>query len=478
MAHRRYLVYIAGRSTPYYVGMMAEFLSQMDGAVEDCHFVIGDRYHYEWLRSQRLDRRVRVSYQHEALDPFSTSRRPSVERLVRFEERYGRPNLRRYVVAQRTIRHLPYDRQLAYLQAYLEYFEALCDSDRPDVLITGTPDSLPFLVCHAVFSKNGVVPLIVIPARIPDRFFVIDNDLEQVPGLSETYAMLKAGRLSAEDQELADAVREMYAVRRVRPSYVGQKRVAILPSPSRLFAAYRRSAAYDDRFFDRSLRENLVASITMRAKWPAQFWSTRRLQSDRLAEEEYVYYPLHYEPEFSIDILGTTLNEQLDVIDHVAATLPVGTRLYIKEHPNMFLGSRPLNFYRRLARIHGVTLVDRRVDPHDLMLGSRGVVTIAGTSGFEALFHGRRIVVFGRAFYDVFSDGVSRVGGPEDVARSLQHLVKDEPVDAGLLDRFVVALYRRSYPGVFETTSPGVDSKENFANLSRGLRAELEFRAS
>ncbi|WP_407942857.1 capsular polysaccharide export protein, LipB/KpsS family [Marinobacter similis] len=57
------------------------------------------------------------------------------------------------------------------------------------------------------------------------------------------------------------------------------------------------------------------------------------------------------------------------------------------------------DFYRILASMRGVALVDERMASFDLIDESEAVVTLTGTVGFEALCRGTPVIVMGDAAY-------------------------------------------------------------------------------
>jgi hypothetical protein len=466
---------MAGISTPWLLGILKQLLIQQP-AIESIHYLIGDRLHYDGASRERLDPRLTLLYQHEDFDPFQAPD-PDPKRLSDLEGRYGLPNLWRYILTHPMIKRWSYRKQVAYLAAYLEYFESLYERLRPDVFIVGGQDSLPFIAANEIFKRNGCMSLVITPGWIPGYVFLIDNEMVQIPGLEETYQELKDRPLTSEEQSLAVQIREQYRVKRIRPVVfsVGHG-VSPLPSPFRLARTLWRRWRYHDRYFDVSIAENIRQSVLVRARYPWQRLSEHRQATASPTQERSFYYPLSTEPEASVDVLGTVHRDQFSAIEQVAHALPAGHVLYVKEHPNMFSGARRLGYYRRLNELGNVRVLDRRIDGHDVMKHCKGVITIAGTSGFEALFYGKPTLLLGRTFYETFREGVFRANGLEDMAVKLLHMAEFPGFDPELLDRFVVAVIRRSYPGLSEMPAKGITDEPNLAALAEALTAEMEYR--
>ncbi len=471
------MAYMAGKTVRLFLPVIAELLAGPFRETAEFTFVIGDLPNYLWAKKQALDPRIRLVYQHQEIDPWRRPAEPDWNKLALLEKKYGTPTLRRYITAQRIIDRLSEPRKAAYLQAYLEYFDKLWQETRPDVLLTGGADSLPFLAIQEVFKRNGSILLAVIPSRIIGRFHVVNNELEQIPLLRETFEEIGSRSPSQEEQELARTLRESYTRKRIRPSYYGLgPRIKPIPSTLRLISNQIRRYKYQDWYFDAPLMNYVRNGLKVRLRLPFQRRDVQRLQSPLPSDGRFFYYPLHFEPEFSIDILGSAVRDQLQMIRQLSSAMPARYLLYVKEHPNMSSGSRPLGFYRELVRLGNIRLLDQKTDGYDIISRCRGVVTISGTSGFEALFYGKPVLVLGRAFYDAFEEGVRRAGGYEEIASALQKIKDGWGFDPEDLNRFVVALYRRSYPGAYEFTIPNIEEPSNIRLLASGIAAEWDLR--
>lgn len=129
-----------------------------------------------------------------------------------------------------------------------------------------------------------------------------------------------------------------------------------------------------------------------------------------LPHHKYIYFPLHLIPESSTLIKAPFYPNEKQIIESVSKVLPLGYSLIIKEHGAM-IGERPLSFYRDLNRLSNVKCarLDCFTDPKEWINNSQGVITITGTSAFEAVMLGKGAVVLGAVpFEDI--DGVFKSG--------------------------------------------------------------------
>jgi len=109
----------------------------------------------------------------------------------------------------------------------------------------------------------------------------------------------------------------------------------------------------------------------------------------------FIYYPLHSEPERALSIAAPYFTNQIEVITNVAKSIPVGYKVFVKDHPIMDLkGGRSINFYKELMKLPNVQLIHPSFTQDDLIKKCSLVVTVAGTGGMEAAIYGKPSIVF------------------------------------------------------------------------------------
>lgn len=121
-------------------------------------------------------------------------------------------------------------------------------------------------------------------------------------------------------------------------------------------------------------------------------------------DEKYIYMPLHQIPESSTYISAPMYVNEISLIETISKLLPISWKLYVKEHQSM-IGKRNLEFYKKIKTLHNVKIVQSNLykDPKPWIEKSIGVITITGTTAFEASMLNKPAIVFGEAFYNVIS---------------------------------------------------------------------------
>ena len=186
--------------------------------------------------------------------------------------------------------------------------------------------------------------------------------------------------------------------------------------------------------------------------------------------EKYYYYSLHLEPEAVVLYLADGIyKNQVKLIENIAAQLPAGIYLYVKDHPHEY-GYRSVEDYIRLQEIPNIRLLHQSIPGKQVIKNAIGVFTINGTAGLEALLLNKQVYTFGQTFYSV----CKRVNYIRNIKDLREILYKNQAVvynDDDELYAFVNAYLDASKKGVvdFFCNRAGkydIDMNENIDRIS------------
>ncbi len=162
---------------------------------------------------------------------------------------------------------------------------------------------------------------------------------------------------------------------------------------------------------------------------------------------KYVYFPLHCQPEASVDVLGGFHADQLSLIRAVSKSMPCGTTLAVKEHPKG-LGMRRPSFFREVGRLPNTVNISPFAGSAEIIKGAEAVVSVSGTACYEAALMGVGSVVFSDVFFAELSS-VFRCHGYEDISDCLGSAMSAEN-DRQSMVRFLEKMSACSYGGSVE----------------------------
>lgn len=181
---------------------------------------------------------------------------------------------------------------------------------------------------------------------------------------------------------------------------------------------------------------------------------TRNLKAKKLSSfysqpvlsENFILYPLHYHPEASTSVLAGTYFNEYETIRNIAFNLPVGTKLYVKDHKSAY-GFPELSFYKSLTKLPNVKVIEPFFDTKKLIKASKAVITLTSTVGYEALLLNKRVFLFGNVFYQ-FHPNVVRIENPAKLFNLFQEWLC-KPLEQGddYNLKFIQAYYLTTLPG-------------------------------
>jgi hypothetical protein len=170
---------------------------------------------------------------------------------------------------------------------------------------------------------------------------------------------------------------------------------------------FARTLAFDYvyriRGLDRSQRPPVLDRVTeprrraIMARRHRQF--LRTLDEAALATMSYVYFPMHKETDLPLTFQATPWQDQCNTVRLLASSLPYGYRLLVREH-RLNYGQRPTPYYQHLMQLPNVVLIDPFDSQFKYLRHADLIVTENGSSGWEGLLLGRRVLTLGPNFYD------------------------------------------------------------------------------
>ena len=185
---------------------------------------------------------------------------------------------------------------------------------------------------------------------------------------------------------------------------------------------------------------------------------------------EFIYFPLHVQPEVSTNLWAPYFSNQLEVIRQIAISLPGKYTLLVKEHPIM-LGWRSTAYYEKINGLPNVKLIPYKFNSYEVMSNNycKGVIVISGTSGFEAILLKKPTIMLSNMFYDVLPH-CFRV---KDIANIPDTIKKMDSLDLSLKENeeklilLIATLYEQSialnYSSLWGLNKDG--SIDNFLEL-------------
>lgn len=358
---------------------------------------------------------------------------------------------------------LPYERHLHVILRTFESFEGLLDKVRPDFVCSGANGSFEMAILHTVARSRNVPHFDLRKLGDGDHWFWARDPTIAVPGLEEAYLQAKhedpeptvrAADIAPQVRDSVPDYRKEGTWRHVLEKLAGSTRVEVL----QFLTGYRKTG---EIYFREKIRYILRRFWNFRKEMRRDYASLKDL-----GKTDFLLYPLHYEPEASLNGTEPHFTNQTYAIEMLSKAVPADTFVVVKEHP-WGVGNRPAGWMDRIADFPRVRLVHPFESTVDIIPHAVATATITGTAGLEAALMACPVISLGPNYRFNFVDHVHHADGLLDLRRILRELESADDGQEEERRRCAAALGRAIDQVCFRMPGVGGDWKLSEDNVDR-----------
>lgn len=361
--------------------------------------------------------------------------------------------------------------------ALLAFFEDIFDRHNVnEVIYEGVSNSFAHFA-YFVAIRKGAKYRGLISSRLPGRYAITSDPCEESGPIMEMLSDLRSGCFRPSDTVVRWCQEYLSRIESTTPDYMRFNkldqtgifsRYLTLSKFEKLKRAIRHSCNDHEMAFQ--LGNPLRYSFSMVRRNLLRRWRLKKvlaLYGQASPSDVFYLYPLHFHPEASTSILAGTYLDEYEVVRNIAFNLPVGRKLYVKDHVSAY-GFQSLDFYQRLKQLPNVVLLGPNEPTKELIKASKGVVTLTSTVGYEALLLNKRVFLYGRVFYERHKN-VVRISDPTRLFETFISYSDDPEADEQYTLDFLVAYYSVTRPGTLNLMAP----KEEAETLAHAIYKDI-----
>jgi hypothetical protein len=194
------------------------------------------------------------------------------------------------------------------------------------------------------------------------------------------------------------------------------------------------------------------------------------------AKQKYFFVALHVQPEMSTSPRADAYVEQIMLLGLLSACAPKGVKIYVKEHPNQNALSRSRQYYKDILAMPNVRLISRKIRSKDLVKNAMAIVTGVGLVGFESLFQGKPVLMFGHDFFQS-APGVFAIRTKADLTEAIEKIMKGKPATEKEFKIYLKALENVSVHGTIDSDympTSTIEPELNTLNISQAIIKEYK----
>ena len=282
---------------------------------------------------------------------------------------------------------------IVYIKAVYKNIKSVFAEFKPEVIVTPNFVALQHLMFYLYARKHGVRMFGVTDMKVRGYFSFSDH-LQTCGPFADRIAELDNGAHS-DNRERAKAYIRKFREQFIKPDTVckspldtvdwwGSIKQEILPYWFCLHWFLKKG--WEKKNVFGVTLDTLSPRYILRDHYMRKLnkWRSNRFQyADFDSIEKFVFFPLQFQPEETIDVHSPRFNNQLETARQLAMSLPGDYTLVTKEHP-MMIDKRSPSYLEKLARTPNVKLIDPKISSEYVLERAPLVISPGGTILAEA----------------------------------------------------------------------------------------------
>lgn len=378
-------------------------------------------------------------------DNILKNHKSNMENLVKFEKNYG-VNLWNLAINERhfyrfNLEKFSDEQILSILEQGCTLFEKIIDEIKPDFLITKWASRHYHQLLIDLCVKKGVKVIQLGQPKIGYKM-LISQDPSKIDGVINLNHVTTKNRSFEELQKFI----KKFNMTKHQKEFDTKKQTKLGFLNTGIEYIFSKNDLDDnhyDYFFGSGKWKNIRYILTSPNKRKSRKKFLDSL-TENIPSKPFVYYPLAVDMERNLLINAPFYTNQIEIIRHIAKSLPINYTLVVKENPAQVSRDwRSLSDYKEIMEIPNVLLINPNVSYDELLKKSSLVVLIGGTTGFEAAFYGKSSITFSDMIYSLLPS-VFRVKNLEELPDLIQSALMYKP-ESDSLDKYLNLIEENSF---------------------------------
>ena len=352
-----------------------------------------------FFQNQKFVKFKKVWFYHDYI--LKTKRKPDLDYIKSIEEKY---NIFLLLIAanDRFFNHFnkfykfTYDEILLILEDEIKLYEMILDETKPDFILMEPSHQQHNHIFYEICKSRGLKIIIPFTARTVDPKRSLNSSRIYLGDQLDPCLPLPNGKNTKYDNK-PSIIQQNNSSTDKKFSHANQNSTSNYSKAAMkyLFTSNENVKTHYT-YFGRSKIKVIFEMLfyELRKKHRENFMN-RNLKSKIDEKFNYVYFPLHQEMERMLLLGAPFFQNQFEVIRNIANSLPIGYKLYVKDHLVMNLrGWRSVNEMKKIMDLPNVILLHPSTNSSELIKKSKLVISIAGTSSIEAAMYNKPSISF------------------------------------------------------------------------------------
>ena len=333
---------------------------------------------------------------------------------------------------------------LSILQKECKLYESILDKIQPDFLITNETALHQEHLFYEMCRKKGIKILMLNQSKIAYNC-IISQELHKLDAMPSLSDIMSKGRTFDELLNTLTSENNAQQLKLFEQNFGGNTSSKIRAASDYFLKSNNSNINTHFSYYGRSKSRVFIDYISksLKAKKRKSFID-KNLEFNLHSDEKYILFTLHQEPERSLLISNPFYTNQLEIIRHLAKSIPPGYLLYVKEHFSQSLREwREISYYEDILKIPNVRLYHPSSNIKKLIENSSLVVSIGGTVSFEAAFYQKPSIIMSDMGFSILPS-IQKINSLEEFPSKIRNGLKMK-VNSDDLDKYLSILQQHSF---------------------------------
>ena len=337
-----------------------------------------------------------------------------------------------------------HDEILSILEKECKLYESILDEIKPDFLITSETALHQQHLFYEICRKRGIKILMLNQSKLAYKC-IISQELHKLDAMPLLSNIPSKGRTFDELLKILTSKDNSKQLKLFEKNFGG----TILSKVKAAFDYFLKSDNSNTKthfsYYGRKKSKVFLNYISNSIKTKKRkSFINKNLEFDIHDDEKYILFTLHQEPERSLLIATPFYTNQLEVIRHIAKSIPPGYVLYVKEHFSQSLREwREISYYKEILKIPNVRLYHPSSNMQKLIENTSFVISIGGTVSLEAAFYQKSSMIMSDMGFSVLPS-ISKINSLEELPEKIREGLSMK-VNSDDLDRYLSILDDHSF---------------------------------
>ena len=406
-------------------------------------------------------------------DHIKKSQKPDLDYLSQFEKKYGielwkLANNDRIFFKYNMYYNFSENEILSILEQQCKFFENIIETIKPDFVIFPLTNSGRMEIFYQLCLKLGIKILMLNATRFGGTSF-ISEEYEKIDYFE------KEIHENVKNRSLEDLRNILYKIHsfddavKFSSQFLKSKKMALKAGINFFLFSKNSNLKTHYTYYGRYKIKIFFITILWSLKKRYRLYLINKNLPRAIDDEKFIFFPLITEPERSLLIAAPFYTNLIELVTHIAKSLPVGYKLYVKDHQSMDTRDwRSFSFYKKIMNLPNVKMLHHAIHPKNILPKCSMVITVGGTAGFEAAFYQKPTISFVDTLYSPLKS-VKILNNIKELPQLIQKQLNMK-FDLSDLNNFVSVLEKNSF--VFDFS--GFDTLAHHILFYDGFLSDVE----